>query len=56
MANTTVGYGLVNSICFSEGKPEQKKISLWLILVFLSMGGVFSGVKNNSKNFENKKI
>ena len=43
-------------ICYTkyvQGVP--KKISLQLLFKFLSMGGVFLGVKNNSLSFENKK-
>ena len=37
-----------------QGVP--KKIWFKLIFEFLTMGRVFLGVKNNSKNFGNKKI
>ena len=37
-----------------QGVP--KKITFKLIFEFLSLGGVFIGVKNNSKNFGTKKI
>ena len=33
----------------------SKKIIFKLIFEFLSLGGLFLGVKNNSKNFGNKK-
>ena len=36
------------------GAPQ--KISFLSGFEFLTLGGVFFGVKNNSKNFENKKI
>ena len=36
-----------------QGVP--KKVSVKPTLEFQNLGGVFLGVKNNSKNFENKK-
>ena len=37
-----------------QGVP--KKIGILSSFEFFGLGGVFVGVKNNSKNFENKKI
>ena len=37
-------------------RVSQKEIIFKLIFEFLSLGGVFLGVKNYSKNFGNKKI
>ena len=37
-----------------QGVP--KKVSVKPIFKFQTLGGVFFGVKNNSKNFGNKKI
>ena len=39
---------------FLQGVP--KKMVIWKGFEFLTLGGVFLGVKNNSKNFGNKKI
>ena len=36
-----------------QGVP--KKMVIWKGFEFLTLGGVFLGVKNNSKNFGNKK-
>ena len=38
---------------YLQGVP--KKVSVRPIFEFQTLGGVFLGVKNNSKNFENKK-
>ena len=40
----------------SELQGVPKKMSLLSGFEFLTLGGVFLGVKNNSKNFGNKKI
>ena len=44
---------LVDFVICVQGVP--KKVSVKPIFEFQNLGGVFLGVKNNSKNFENKK-
>ena len=48
------GGGLSVEVCGTTGCP--KKMWFKLIFEFLIMGRVFLGVKNDSKNFGNKKI
>ena len=36
-------------------RVSQKKMVIQKVFEFLTLGGVFLGVKNNSKNFGNKK-
>ena len=43
----------LQSFLIIQGVP--KKVSVKPTLEFQNLGGVFLGVKNNSKNFENKK-
>ena len=47
------GWGVVMTGHILQGVP--KKIGLLSSFEFLDLGGVFLGVKNNSKNFGNKK-
>ena len=51
--NTSSTLDHLLSIKKLQGVP--KKVIFKLIFAFLSLGGVFLGVKNNSKNFGNKK-
>ena len=45
--------GVPKNVCLATGCP--KKIRFKPIFDFLNLGGVFLGVKNNSRNFGNKK-
>ena len=45
---------LITGLKYIQGVP--KKIGILSSSDFLGLGGVFLGVKNNSKNFGNKKI
>ena len=46
---------IAKNVFFGQIQGVPKKIILKLIFEFLSLGGVFLGVKHNSKNFGNKK-
>ena len=51
-------YRSVIDICYislSYLQSVPKKVSVKPIFEFQTLGGVFLGVKNNSKNFENQK-
>ena len=50
MSLSTVKY---ETICILQGVPQ--KIGILSSFKFLDLGGVFLGVKNNSKNFGNHK-
>ena len=45
---------LITGLKYIQGVP--KKIGILSSSDFLGLGGVFLGVKNNSKNFGNKEI
>jgi len=51
-----LAYGQTDKLTQVPLQKDCKKITFKLIFEFLSLGGVFLGVKNNSKKFGNKKI
>ena len=46
---------IVVFIVYGDIQGVPKKMPFLLIFEFQTLGGLFSGVKNNSRNFENKK-